>query len=288
MSIGTRAQENQKKKRKEKRKKEKGKGRNPSYRSPPSSTRSAQAFFRQLSRLRCRCPARTIGSLAASSQELRSRRDKQAELPVRQPSLSQIESHRISSAETFVCSRRRAPLKPPVEAAVLVGPPANPSCRPSLEISASPPRKLDPVEPPLRDSIDPRPHAHSTCAKPSRARVVVEPLLSASHLSALCPSRSQPSSRAGSCFSSQANPPALEPSVCSGSFPSTLERLGPSDLGVLDFFSRGSSVATSIVDLRRLGKRVVTIRTRRANLQVEVEVGARASWRATRSDRGEP
>ncbi|TYK03436.1 hypothetical protein E5676_scaffold121G00390 [Cucumis melo var. makuwa] len=80
-------------------------------------------------------------------------------------------------------------------------------------------------------------------------------------------------------------------------------------------------------NLRRLGKRVVTVRTRRANLQddamcmyvmvrvlpwdtddqifvptrahvarvrerardwVEVEVGAKASWRATRSDRGEP
>ncbi|KAA0051429.1 hypothetical protein E6C27_scaffold55G001760 [Cucumis melo var. makuwa] len=247
------------------------------YRSPPSSTRSAQAFFRQLSRLRRRCPTRTIGSLAASSQELRSRRDKQAELPVRQPSLSQIESHRVSPAETSVCSSRRAPLKPPVEAAVLAGPPANPSRRPSPKINASPSRKLDPVKPPPCDSIDPRPHAHNTCAKPSRARVVVEPLLSASRLSAPCPSRSQPSSRVGSCFSSQADPSALEPPVCSGSFPSTLG-LKRCNL------DRGKSPQ----DLRRLGKHVVTIRTRRANLQVEAEVGARASWRATRSDRGEP
>ncbi|KAA0035190.1 gag/pol protein [Cucumis melo var. makuwa] len=121
--------------------------------------------------------------------------------------------------------------------------------------------------------------------------------------------------RAGSCSSSRADPPALEPSVCSGSFPPTLERLGPSDLRVLDFFSRSSSVATS-TDLRRLGKRVVTVRTRPADLQVlprdtedqifvptgahvarvrerardwvEAEVGAKASWRATRSDRGKP
>ncbi|KAA0056466.1 hypothetical protein E5676_scaffold120G001800 [Cucumis melo var. makuwa] len=54
------------------------------------------------------------------------------------------------------------------------------------------------------------------------------------------------------------------------------------------FLQQGQALQPRSWDLRRLGKRVVTVRTRRANLQVEAEVGAKTSWRAIRSDRGEP
>ncbi|KAA0062079.1 retrotransposon gag protein [Cucumis melo var. makuwa] len=87
----------------------------------------------------------------------------------------------------------------------------------------------------------------------------------------------------------------------------------PSRVG---FLQQGQALQPRSWDLRRLGKRVVTVRTRRAILQVlprdtedqifvptgahvarvrerardwvEAEVGAKASWRATRSNRGEP
>ncbi|KAA0061125.1 hypothetical protein E6C27_scaffold348G00410 [Cucumis melo var. makuwa] len=221
---------------------------NPSSAAPPPNSSQLVRKPSRNPRVELPCPSRA----AASSRELRSRAAQQAVAFVdRKPP-------RLASRNSSA-SRRRAPLKPAVEAAVLAGLPRAP--------------------------------------------------------------RSQSSSRAGSYFSSRADPPALEPPVCSGSFSPTLERLGPSDLGVLELFCWDSSISTSTVgkspqDLRRLGKRVVTIRTRRANLQVlprdiedqifvltgahvarvrerardwvEAEVGAKASWRATRSDRGEP
>ncbi|TYK07605.1 hypothetical protein E5676_scaffold852G00480 [Cucumis melo var. makuwa] len=90
------------------------------------------------------------------------------------PSPSRIESRRISPSElprpqvvAFAdqksprivirnpsASRRRAPLKPTVEAAALAGSPCAPFTR-----------KPDPPEPPPRDPSDLHPHAHSTCAQ---------------------------------------------------------------------------------------------------------------------------
>ncbi|TYK23701.1 pol protein [Cucumis melo var. makuwa] len=126
----------------------------------------------------------------------------------------------------------------------------------------------------LRPAVSP-----SSSGRRSRACLRREPHLHAPRAAPVCAaSRADPqsSSRVGSYSSSRADPPALEPPVCSGSFPPTLysfkERRGPINLERWISSARAST-ATSIVgklppDLRRLGKRVVTVRTCRANLQV--------------------
>ncbi|KAA0037624.1 hypothetical protein E6C27_scaffold277G002860 [Cucumis melo var. makuwa] len=157
-------------------------------------------------------------------------------------------------------------------------------------------RKPDPVEHPPRDPSNPQTRRVARVRK-------------------LAP-RSCSSSRAISCFSSLADPPVLEPSVCSGPFTPILEHLGPIDLERW-IPQQGHKRCNLDLGTSLLGKHTcLAVRIRRANLQVlprdtedqifvptgahvarvrehardwvEAEVGAKASWRATKSDRGEP
>ncbi|TYK05230.1 hypothetical protein E5676_scaffold108G00370 [Cucumis melo var. makuwa] len=154
------------------------------------------------------------------------------------------------------------------------------------------------------------PHRSARVRKPAPHLVHtrVAPLWAVPHLFASCLSRSQPSSRADS--------PVLEPPACSDPlhlFWNTLDQLTWS----VGFLQQGLKRCNLDLGTSLLGKYIfLAVRTHRANLQVlprdtedqifvptgahvarvwerarywvEAKVGVRASWRVTRSDRGEP
>ncbi|TYK11549.1 pol protein [Cucumis melo var. makuwa] len=211
-------------------------------------------------------------------------------------------------------SRHRAPLKPAVETTVLAGSPRAPFTR-----------KPDPFEPLPRDPSDPRLHAYSTCAqvepRPRRSRAASlrgAPVCAVSEpIPVFKPSRF--------LLLSRVDPPALEPLVCSDSFSPTLGlkhcnldrgtcAAWESVLSLLGLVEHISRVLVSLAYQSRTcmdvlqdhhlfrtvlprdtedqifvptGAHVARVRER-ARDWVEAEAEAKASWRATRSDRCEP
>ncbi|KAA0058528.1 DNA/RNA polymerases superfamily protein [Cucumis melo var. makuwa] len=207
---------------------------------------------------------------------------------------------------TFTADQpRRAATRPERADPLRVAPP-DPLCiplhhvtsrRPAAAIRRSRALSIEVVKPSRPSRVQPlaesRPTA-SQAALPSRARAPalrLKPRLRrVCELKSFKPSRSslsQPSRQADLCFPAEPPCPFEPPSFWSFPYLS---------LGRLDQLKleRGISRLKGNYCNLDLGPRCLEStlflagRTGRANLQVEAEVGARASWRATRSDRGEP
>ncbi|KAA0055901.1 flocculation protein FLO11-like [Cucumis melo var. makuwa] len=154
----------------------------------PSTLQGLKAAADQSSAALPPSPPKFSLPTATSSRELRSRAAQPTDCTL-QPSPSRIESRRVLPAETPPsASRRRAPLKPSRQSrSVSRIAPRTPSIHPSPKTRASFTRN------PTRSRL--RPATRTTC----------------------------PLSRAGFYFSSRADPPVLEPSVCSGPFAPILQ-----------------------------------------------------------------